>query len=149
MTTTTNMIGKWKGTYYYDNRKGFENANLTPVQFDVEIVAFENGSFKGEVEDNTKMGGTPGVGQISGRQNNDLIVFEKNMPIETMRFQNGERRIRKNRQHPTIVYSGKLEDAGRKISGNWKFKKPKFMWIGLFPWWYDLGSGTFQMQKID
>lgn len=149
MTTTTNMIGKWKGTYDYDNRKGFENANLNPVEFDVEIVAFENGSFNGEVKDNAEMGGTPGVGQITGKQNKDFIVFEKNMPIETMRFQNGEQRVRKNRQHPTIVYSGKLEEDGRKINGNWKFKKPKFMWIGLFPWWYDLGSGTFQMQKID
>ncbi len=148
MTTTTNMIGKWKGTYDYDNRRGFENANLNPVEFDVEIVAFENGSFKGEVKDNTELGGTPGVGQILGKQNNDLIEFEKNMPFETMRFSNGEQRVFKNRQHPTIVYSGKLEEDGRKISGNWKFKKPKFMWIGLFPWWYDLGSGTFQMRKI-
>lgn len=143
------MIGKWKGTYDYDNRKGLENADLTPVEFDVEIVAFENNYFSGEVKDNIEMGGTLGVGQIYGRQDNNLIVFEKNMPIETIRFPNGNQRIRKNRPHPTILYSGKLEEDDRKISGNWKFKKPKFMWIGLLPRWYDLGSGTFQMQKID
>jgi hypothetical protein len=143
------MTGKWKGIYDYDHRKGLENANLTPVEFDLEIIAFENGSFNGQVKDNIEMGGTPGLGQISGRLNSDHIVFEKNMPIETMRFQNGEQRVRKNRPHPTIVYSGKMEEDGRKISGKWKFKQPKFMWIGLLPWWYDLGSGTFQIRKTD
>lgn len=143
------MIGKWRGTYKYDIRKGFENANLTPVEFDLEIVALENGSFNGIVQDNIEMGGTPGVGQIIGKANNDLIVFEKNMPIETMHFQNGDQKVNRNKKHPTIVYSGNLKQDRKTISGSWKFKKSKFMWVGLIPWWYDLGSGTFTMQKID
>ena len=122
---------------------------MNPIDFDLEIVASENGSFIGIVQDNIEMGGTPGVGQIIGRENNDLIVFEKNMPIEAMHFQNGDQKVNKNKKHPTIVYSGNLGQDRRTLRGNWKFKKSKIMWVGLLPWWYDLGSGTFNMQKID
>jgi hypothetical protein len=141
------MIGKWKGTYGYDNRKGFENAKLIPVEFDVEIVAMENETFTGFVEDNIEMGGTPGVGQITGSVDQSSVVFEKNMPAETMHFQNGETKVDINKKHPAIIYTGTLEN--KIITGNWKFKKMKFMWLGIIPWWYDLGSGTFTMQKME
>jgi len=64
-----------------------------------------------------------------------------------MHFQNGETKVDNNKKHPTIIYSGTLEN--NMITGNWKLKKVKFMWLGILPWWYDLGSGTFTMQKKD
>ena len=142
------MIGKWKGTYEYNPRKGFENSNLNPVEFDLEITAFESGSFSGNVQDNVEMGGTLGIGSISGEQQDDHIVFEKNMPFQTMHLQNGERTTNENKKHPTIVYAGKLNEDNNTITGTWKFKTPKFMWVSLLPWWYDLGNGTFRMHKI-
>jgi hypothetical protein len=148
MDNDTIMQGKWKGTYGYNVRKGFENANLAPVEFTLEIIASENGSFNGKVEDTIEMGGTPGVGQINGTVKDDLIVFEKNMPVHGLYFPNGERTVNMNKKHPTIIYSGKLEED-TVIQGTWKFRKPKFRWIGLLPWWYEGGSGTFRMEKTD
>lgn len=149
MKTNPNMIGKWKGTYNYFIPKEYKGLQLNPVEFEVEIVAMENECFTGKVQDNVEMGGMPGVGEIIGNINNGLIVFEKNMPFETMLTKNGDQITKKNKKHPTIVYSGKLESDKRIIQGKWKFKKLKFMWISLIPWWYDLGNGTFTMQKID
>ncbi len=142
------MIGKWNGAYEYDMRNGFKNPNLKRVEFDIEIVSKEYNSFKGTVEDNIEMGGTPGVGQITGVVNDNTIMFEKNMPVEVMLLQNGESKV-KNNKHPTLIYTGTITNDTTMISGTWKFKKLKFLWIGILPWWYDLGSGTFTMQKRD
>lgn len=141
------MIGKWKGRYDYNIRKGFENANLNPVEFEVEIVKVEGRFFSGVVKDNLEMGGTPGVGQITGVLDQSSVIFEKNMPINSKRLRGGESKVIKDKRHPAIIYSGTLKN--NVVTGDWKFKKLKFAWLGILPWWYDLGSGTFTMQKMD
>lgn len=147
MNDRYNMTGKWQGTYEYNRPAGYENAQLTPVAFIIEIVASSNGSFTGTVEDNLETGGTPGVGQINGTVIDGSVVFEKNMPVHGLYFPNGARIVNPDKKHPTILYTGKLEQD-QFIHGTWKFKKPKFRWFGLLPWWYEGGSGTFRMEKI-
>ena len=114
------MKGKWNGTYWYEgNATDSIKYRITPFQLIIEHV--KGKKISGNVKDDTKMGGTKGVGTINGSIKGNKIKFVKRMPIHTVILHNGTR-IEENKPHRPIYYKGIINKEGDHIEGTWRFK---------------------------
>jgi len=141
------MQGEWKGTYHYNIPNEFSNIKVSHVDFVIRINTLNETEFEGTVEDNTGMGGTPGVGTIKGRYTETHIYFEKCMPVYGYIKRSGEHKIDQNKKHPVLIYEGHFSKDKEKITGIWKFKKRLVFWKGFIPLFTSTGNGTFVMTK--
>jgi hypothetical protein len=141
------IVGTWKGTYTYNLPDEYKTGKMQKVEFTIKIEKVKARNFWGSVEDNLKTGGTPGIGEITGKYTNEEVQFDKNMPIYTEIDKNGNHVSDDTKKHPTILYKGVFSRNKRHITGIWLFKKKKLFWKGIFPVWYSLGNGTFTMKK--
>lgn len=141
--------GEWKGTYYYSIPTEFSDIKLGHVEFVIHINTTKGSEFEGTVEDNTEMGGTPGVGRIKGRYTDTHIYFEKHMPVYGYIMRNGEHKIDQNKKHPVLIYEGMFSKNKKNITGAWKFKKRLVFGKGFIPLFTSTGNGTFAMIRTN
>ena len=126
------MQGIWLGQYWYDHNKRLPEILTTRrTNFKLDIIFTETNKFSGNVEDDLNSGGTPGIGTINGVIKNGSISFVKRMPIKSVIYTNGERRIL-NGRHPNIYYTGILNKETQTLTGTSKFKF-HIHWFGIIP----------------
>lgn len=141
-----NLLGVWKGNYTYNLPEEHKDEKTELVEFTITIDRVKGKRFFGTVRDNLDTGGTPGLGEIRGKYNNDKIRFYKNMPYYTIINERGEHITDELKKHPTIVYRGDFSLNKNHIAGNWEFKKKRIYWQGIIPFLYSFNGG-FIMSK--
>lgn len=141
------LEGNWSGSYTYNIPEEYKTAKTREVNFNIIIQNVNHIRFSGIVEDDLKTGGTPGIGNITGRFTKQKIKFIKKMPISASFDIHGNHVIDESKPHPTLIYNGFFSLDKQYITGTWKFKRKKIFWKGIFPIWYSLGNGHFIMKK--
>lgn len=129
------MKGKWIGKYWYLGNVP-ETLENRITEFELTIDTFENSRVTGSIFDAIEMGGTAGLGTISGKIKGNKIKFIKRMPVKTSVLPDGTK-IEEQKPHSAIYYQGIIND-NNTIEGSWKFRKG----IGIIKGKLVLYSGT-------
>ncbi|WP_445458046.1 hypothetical protein [Flavobacterium sp. HNIBRBA15423] len=139
------MLGNWLGYYKFKDEKIQELIGFEHTLFTIIITDFDGIHFKGTVKDDTATGGMEETGIIIGKKIKNTITFKKLMPV-TYQLTNlkGERK-RINKKHPTLYYSGIVNNEHTQISGKWKFNYKVTFLFGIIPIIYRPGNGTWKM----
>ena len=114
------MKGKWNGNYWYLGHVP-ESFKDRITKFELTIDTYKNSRITGSVFDNIEMGGTAGLGTISGKIKGNKIKFIKRMPVKTLFLPDGTK-IEEQKPHSAIYYQGIIND-NNTIEGTWKFRK--------------------------
>ena len=114
------MKGKWNGKYWFSGNVP-DSLKDTKTDFELTIDDYSNSKISGKISDNVEMGGTKGIGSISGTLKGNKIKFVKRMPISTSVLQDGTR-IEEDKPHRPIYYKGIIDSESNSIKGTWKFK---------------------------
>ncbi len=114
------MKGKWLGKYWYSENAPAVLQNKE-TEFELIIETHINSTILGKVSDNVEMGGTRGIGTISGIIKGNQINFVKRMPISSVVLPDGTK-IEENKPHRPIYYSGTIDAETNSIKGTWKFR---------------------------
>ncbi|MBK7851307.1 MAG: hypothetical protein IPJ66_09315 [Bacteroidetes bacterium] len=121
------MIGKWKGSYRYNSKRVKEILGVDKTNFAISIDTFENNHFKGSVEDDLTMKGTPGIGEIEGTISGEKLSFVKRMPIKAVIALNNDTKTygmhtNPEKKHKPIYYEGTFSHDKKSAEGVWKMK---------------------------
>jgi hypothetical protein len=143
------LKGEWFGSYTYNIPDEFKNDKMIEVNFRIHIEEVIGNKFSGKVEDVLETGGTPGIGTVNGKFTETKIQFDKNMPIKVEIDEKLNTFIYENEKHPTIVYKGEFSKNKKHIYGEWEFKKKRFSWKRIIPFWVSSWKGGFKMTKIE
>tara|TARA_B100000676_G_C17972459_1_gene784100 strand:- start:820 stop:1242 length:423 start_codon:yes stop_codon:yes gene_type:complete len=114
------MIGKWNGKYWFSENVP-NDLKDRETEFELIIDNYFNSKISGTISDDTRMGGTKGIGNFSGTIKGNEIKFVKRMPISTCVLPDGSR-IEENKPHRPIYYKGIIDLETNSIKGTWKFK---------------------------
>jgi len=132
----------YKGFYKYQGKSLPKKMERVSTNFEIKITDSSDSNFNGIILDDTKSGGMPGKGTITGQYKNDEISFIKQMPNAGIYLPNGKVKILRQKHSP-ILYKGKRDNNG-VIKGHWKMKfRLKVLGILTVP----LGTtkGTWEM----
>ncbi|MFK7790922.1 MAG: hypothetical protein AB8C95_15700, partial [Phycisphaeraceae bacterium] len=111
--------GRWLGTYRYNLET--LNEHFGHVPFTMSLQDIGNETFEGWIEDDVEQGGTPGTGTISGKLKGKKISWKKQMPIMAVIDKNGESSVVPDKKHIPLIYSGTLDEDGKRAHGKWRF----------------------------
>lgn len=139
------MNGIWKGSYTYNSTKIQSNIGFPKTNFKIEITDINEDQFVGKVTDDIDSGGTPGIGDITGKLIDNEVSFIKIMPHKALIDRDGNIKVLKGK-HPKIYYRGSLTADRKTIEGTWRFKLG-FMMIGIIPVIMPPIKGKFTMDK--
>lgn len=141
------MKGKWIGSYWFVGNVS-EALKNKKTPFEIEITSFYKEKIKGSVLDNVEMGGTKGVGTISGSVRKTKISFIKKMPVKTTVYPDGTR-VEEQKPHKPIYYKGIINHQTNTIEGTWRFKRSlRFGIMNRKLVFYKLGKGKWEMKKM-
>lgn len=143
------MKGIWNGTYTYNVPDEYKDDRLIEVKFRIEVLEVKKNIFSGTVKDDLESGGTSGIGTISGSCTETEIKYIKQMPIYAYIDKEGNHLTNPKRKHLPIIYEGSFSRSKKHITGIWKFKKKRLVFINLIPRLITNGSGHFTMTKED
>lgn len=143
--TASIQIGKWQGTYTFDDKRVNLARGFDHTAFVIEITTLHGNQFTGTVQDDPNTGGMEGIGTITGHVDKDRIQFVKQMPVMTLLMNKQGLRKKLPKKHRPIYYSGTLSEDRSSAEGSWKFK-PGIVWMGLFPMPMVTSTGKWSMR---
>ncbi|MCI9844363.1 hypothetical protein [Flavobacterium pectinovorum] len=108
----------WKGFFTYLH--GYEIIDTyVRVAFQMDLT-FDGNSFTGTSTDSESENIFTEPIMVKGFIENDIISFVINYPYHYYKDEDGNIKLDKNAQHPTIEYFGYYEKSEKKYSGTWE-----------------------------
>lgn len=146
MSNSIDFTGQLVGHFAYGPEYGDDLVG-EKVQFRLFVDNFKNGQFTGRSIDLEGIGANYEIAQVSGFIDENFISFTKQYPHFYGLYEAGNTVDDKNKQHPSVSYTGDYNPDTKTFAGQWELRM-EIQPVGEY-WLEDICTGTWVIRRDD